>query len=286
MSITKQRTLDFMEFEWGTYIERFNRWSKEEQGKRLKKMGYESFRDMLAHILAWWDEGMEIIIGTAEGREVPRKKYDFDVFNAEAVAKYKSWDEREFLSHFEKTRQKTATSFKSMKEAAFENRRVQSWVNGIFIHHAREHLVALSRFLAMDTLENEWSTYIEDFNKLESKSEFLQKQGFESFHDLLAHIIGWWEEGARIIRGILATPGFTWTDPEADAFNVELIRKYKSWSDDDLFKHYENVRRVMIELVAELPDDAFTNKDIEGWLAADVVEHYDEHSSISSLGAV
>ena len=278
MSITKQRTLDFMEFEWGTYIERFNRWSKEGQDKRLKQMGYESFRDMLAHILAWWDEGMEIIVGTAEGREVPRKKYDFDVFNAEAVAKYKPWDEREFLSHFEKTRQKTVDSFKSMKEAAFENRRVQAWIHGVIIHHAREHLVSLSRFLAMDTLENEWSTYIEDFNKLEAKTEFLQKQGYESFHDLLAHVIGWWEEGARIITGILKTPGFTWTEPEENAFNIELIGKYKSWSDDDLFKRYEDVRHAMIDLVDELPDEAFTNKDIEGWLAADVVEHYDEHS--------
>ena len=278
MSITKQRTLDFMEFEWGTYIERFNRWPKEQQAKRLKQMGYESFRDMLAHILAWWDEGMEIIIGTAEGREMPRKKYDFDVFNTEAVAKYKAWDEREFLNQFEKTRQQAAASFKSMNEAAFEMRRVQSWIHGVFIHHAREHLVALSRFLAMDTLEHEWSTYIEDLNKLEDKAEFLSKQGFDSLHDLVGHVTGWWEEGARIIMGILDTPGFTWVDPETDEFNIELIRKYKSWSDQDLFKHYENVRRAMIDLVNELPEDAFLNKDIKGWLAADVVEHYDEHS--------
>jgi len=33
----------------------------------------------------------------------------------------------------------------------------------------------------------------------------------------------------------------------------------------------------LIDLVARLPEDAFRNKDIEDWLAADVVEHYDEH---------
>ena len=36
-------------------------------------------------------------------------------------------------------------------------------------------------------------------------------------------------------------------------------------------------RVVLLELTAELPDDAFLNKDIEEWLVDDVVGHYDEH---------
>jgi len=92
MPITKHRTLDYVNYEWGTFVERFDRLPKNEQAKRVKEMGYEQFRDMLAHILAWWDEGMEIILAIAENREYERKKYDFDIFNAEAVAKYKDWD--------------------------------------------------------------------------------------------------------------------------------------------------------------------------------------------------
>jgi len=279
MPITKQRNLDYVDLEWGTYIERFNRLPKEEQEKRVRAMGYESFRDMLAHILAWWEEGMGIVLAIAENREYERRKYDFDVFNAEAVAKYKSWDEHEFLAHFEKMRRKMGADLKSVKEAVFENRRVRSWANGVFIHHAREHLAALSRFIVVDMLENEWATYTADFNRLddEKKKEFLSKQGFESFHDLLAHVIGWWEEGARIIAGILDTPGFTWQSHDADAFNAELVRKFSRWSDDDLFTHFESVRNALLDLTAELPDDAFLNKDIESWLADDVVGHYDEH---------
>jgi len=279
MPITKQRTLDYVEIEWGTYIERFNRLPKEEQGKRVKQMGYESFRDMLAHILAWWEEGMPIILAIAEDRPFERKKYDFDVFNAEAVAKYKTWDEHEFLAHFEKTRQKMEADLKSVNEAAYENRRVKSWLNGLLFHHAREHLVAVSRFIVVDILENEWATYIEDFNRLddEKKKEFLSKQGFENFHDLVAHVIGWWEEGVRIIAGILDSPGFTWKRHDADAYNAELVKKYSKWTDNDLFMHYGSVRVVLLELTAELPDDAFLNKDIEEWLMDDVVGHYDEH---------
>jgi hypothetical protein len=279
MSNFKQRTLDFLEIEWATYIERFNRWPTEYGLKRVNEQGYEEFRDMLAHVLAWWEEGMGIILAIAEEREYERKKYDFAVFNAEAVAKYKTWDEAEFNAHFEKTRQKAVADLRSMNEAAWENKRVRNWINGIFIEHAREHLVALSRFLLLDTLQNEWATYVEDFNQLddEKKKEFIGRQGLENFHDLLAHIIGWWEEGARIVHGILNGPGFSWQDPETDAFNMELTKKYSTWSYADLLKHYAAARAAMIELALTIPDDAFQNMDIESWLASDGVRHYDDH---------
>jgi len=268
-----------VELEWGTYVERFNRLPKDEGNKRVKEMGYESLRDLLAHILAWWDEGMGIIRAIAEDRPFERKRYDFAAFNAEAVAKYRTWDEGEFMAHFEQTRQKMGTDLKAMSEAAFENRRVRVWLDGIILHHAREHLVALSRFLVLDMLENNWATYIADFNCLEpeKQKDFLSKQGLGSFHHLLAHIIGWWEEVARITNGILDSPAFTWQDTETDSFNSELIGKFSAWSDEDLLKHYETVRLALVDLVERLPEDAFLNKDIESWLASDVVKHYDDH---------
>jgi hypothetical protein len=279
MSISKQRALDYMELEWGTYVERFNRLSKQEQQKRVNEMGYDSLRDLLAHILAWWQEGMGVILVIAEERPFERRKYDFDAFNAEAVARYRGWDEKEFMAHFEHTRQQVAEQLEPMDKTVFENRRVRAWLDAVVLHHAREHLATLSRFLALDMLENGWASYVEDFQRLdrEKQKEFLSNQGFENFHDLLAHIIGWWEEAARIIHGILDSPAFTWEDPETDAFNVELTKKFSTWSEDDLFKHYEVVRLALIDLVTRLPEDAFLNKDIEGWLVADVVGHYDDH---------
>ena len=279
MSITKQRTLDYVMEEWGTYVERFYRLPRAEGEKRVRQMGYERFRDLLAHILAWWEEGMVIICAIAENREFERKKYDFDVFNAEAVARYRDWDEREFLAHFEKTRQKMGADLKSINEAVYENRRVRAWLHGMIFHHAREHLVSLSRFLVIDMLENNWASYLEDFNRLdeEKKKEFLVKQGFASFHDLVAHVIGWWEEGARVISGIMDSPSFVWESQDVDAFNLELTKKFSTWPEEDLFRHYESVRLALMDLTVDLPEDAFANDDIAGWLGEDVVVHYDEH---------
>lgn len=279
MPITKQRTLEYVEQEWGTYVERFKRLPRDEQERRIQATGYESFRDLLAHLLGWWDEGMEIILAIVEDRPRERREYDFDVFNAESIAKYKDWNEAAFMDHFEKTRQKMRADLMSMDEAVFENHRVQAWIHAVIIHHAREHLITMSPFLVVDMLENEWGTYLDDFNHLDDNKqrEFLSKQGFESLHDLLVHIVGWWEDGARIVTGILDRPAFTWESRDVDAFNAELIQRYASWSDDDLLNHFETVRLALIDLIADLPQDAFMNSDIEGWLRDDVVEHYDEH---------
>ncbi|HEU4745574.1 MAG TPA: ClbS/DfsB family four-helix bundle protein [Anaerolineales bacterium] len=279
MPIGKQRVLDYMEHEWATYVDRFHRLPLEEQNKRLRQTGYESLRDLLAHILAWWDEGMSIILAIAEERPFERKRYDFDVFNAEAVATYKLWDENEFMTRFEGTRQKMGIDLMSLDDAVFENRRVNAWLRAVILAHAREHRLTLSRFLVLDMLKHDWAPYIDDFHRLEpeKQKEFLSKQGFDTFHNLLAHIIGWWEEGARVINGILDSPSFTWEDHDVDSFNLELTEKFSTWSDDDLFKHFESLRMALIDLVERLPEDAFLNKDIEGWLADDVVEHYDEH---------
>jgi hypothetical protein len=279
VTILKQRTLDYVEFEWGTYVERFHRLPKEEQHQLIKESGYETFRDLLAHILAWWEEGMSIIQLIAEERPFERKRYDFDAFNAEAGAKYKSWEGNEFMAHFEKTRQRMGIDLKSMDEAVFENRRVKGWLHGMVIHHAREHLLTVSRFLTLDMLKNNWATYINDFKGLEPEKQktFLAEQGFDNFHDLLAHIIGWWEEVARVINGILSSPAFTWQESEIDGFNAESLKKFSTWSEEDLLKHYEGLRLALIDLIERLPEDAFQNKQIASWLASDIVRHYDDH---------
>lgn len=134
----------------------------------------------------------------------------------------------------------------------------------------------------MQVLEEGWGEYVSQFNALspETRASFLQKEGFGSFHDLLAHVIGWWEEGLWIITGILDDPSFTWQERDVDTFNQELIEKFRSWREEDLLLHYENVREALLNLVADLPEDALTNKDIREWLEADVIEHLEEHRII------
>lgn len=134
----------------------------------------------------------------------------------------------------------------------------------------------------MQVLEEGWGEYIKQFNALspEAQKAFLEKEGFDSFHDLLAHIVGWWEEGLWIITGIIEDPSFTWKERDTDEFNRELIEKFRSWGEQDLLLHYENVREALLDLVAELPEDALMNDDIRGWLEEDVIEHLEDHKIV------
>lgn len=131
----------------------------------------------------------------------------------------------------------------------------------------------------MRVLEEGWGEYIQQFNALspEERKSFLQKEGFANFHDLLAHVIGWWEEGLWIITGILDDPSFTWEERDTDAYNVELIEKFRSWGEEDLLLHYENVREALLDLVADLPENALANEDIRYWLYEDVIMHLEDH---------
>jgi hypothetical protein len=131
----------------------------------------------------------------------------------------------------------------------------------------------------MQVLQEGWGEYIRQFNALspEAQTVFLERQGFERFHDLLAHVICWWEEGLRIITGILDDPSFTWEDRDVDSYNQELIEKFRSWSEVDLLLHYENVREAMLNLAADLSEDALSNEDIHYWLKEDVITHLEDH---------
>lgn len=139
--------------------------------------------------------------------------------------------------------------------------------------------MSITKKRTLEYIEQEWGTYVERFERLPraEQEKRVREQGYERFRDLLAHILAWWEEGARVISGILDSPSFTWEPSDVDAFNREQIQKYSTWLNDDLFRHYESVRLAMLDLAANLPNDAFSNDDIEGWLMDDVVEHYDEH---------
>ena len=103
----KQRTLDFLDIEWATYIERFKRLPELDGVQRVRNQGYDQFRDMLAHILAWWEDVMPVIMAIAENREFEKKKYDFEemaftlvftavtaLFTQVVTDKYQEWKER------------------------------------------------------------------------------------------------------------------------------------------------------------------------------------------------
>ncbi len=140
-------------------------------------------------------------------------------------------------------------------------------------------MAEVTRKQTLDALQNGWATYVDRFHALplEAQEEFLAKQGYARFADLLGHVTAWWQEGEMVINGILKDPEYRWASYEVDAFNAQAIRRFSDLDEQDVINSFELARLSFAALVHELPDEAFENKKIASWLYADVVEHLQDH---------
>ena len=131
----------------------------------------------------------------------------------------------------------------------------------------------------LDNLRKDWKAYPDRFNKLDPdrQAAFLKEQGYDSFHDLLAHILAWWEETIKIVNSILDLMEMPRKEYDIDAFNAAALEHYRGWKDGDLLVHFENLRQALVTLVVDLPESGLQNRRVNGWLNASLVEHFQEH---------
>lgn len=80
-----------------------------------------------------------------------------------------------------------------------------------------------------------------------------------------------------VINGILKDPEYRWASYDVDAFNAQAIRRFSDLDEQDVINSFELARISFTVLVSDLPEEAFKNKKITGWLYADVVEHLQDH---------
>jgi Protein of unknown function (DUF1706) len=141
-------------------------------------------------------------------------------------------------------------------------------------------MAEVTREQTLDALQNGWATYIDRFHALptEAQEEFLQKQGYTRFADLLAHVTAWWEEGEMVINGLLKDAGYRWASYDVDAFNAQAVRRFSDHDEPAVANSFNLARISFVALVSSLPEDAFSNKKILSWLYADVVEHLQDHA--------
>jgi hypothetical protein len=118
-------------------VERFRALPVEKQTAFLKRQGFERFRDLVAHVLAWWEEGMRVIetASDADPCAVP----DVDAFNAAAVARFGDLPEAEVLSKFETTRLTLMNLVDSLPDEVLSKANVQEWLRADVMRHYFEH---------------------------------------------------------------------------------------------------------------------------------------------------
>lgn len=140
-------------------------------------------------------------------------------------------------------------------------------------------MTELTRAQLLDTLQHGWATYVGGFQSLssEAQAEFLVKQGYVHFADLLAHIVAWWEEGKRVIEKLADDPDFAPPEYDVDLFNAQAVERFGSWREAAIIEAFEHMQATWLDLVARLPDDAFHNQNLAHRLRLELVAHLGEH---------
>ncbi len=127
--------------QWGTYIERYNKLSAEEQQEYLARQGYVRLADLLAHMAAWWQRGMQLIMVYRHDSSFQPPDVDVDAFNAEAVASVKFLSEAEVISHYEAVRHQMLELIKQLTEVDLQSEAIKRQLSMDVIGHYQEHLL-------------------------------------------------------------------------------------------------------------------------------------------------
>lgn len=130
----------------------------------------------------------------------------------------------------------------------------------------------------LNVLESKWRLFPAQVYFLKGKEleNYLLQQGFKTVRDLLAHIIGLWEQAIKDIETLQSNPKYT-GEINSNELNAESVKKYKDFNDKQIQDKYNEVLNQYRIFIADLPDDVFTNPKVQEWIYSSEIEHYNEH---------
>jgi hypothetical protein len=134
------------------------------------------------------------------------------------------------------------------------------------------------------TALDEWGEYVPRFEALSAgaRADFLKTQGYASLHDLLAHIVGWWEEAEAIVNATIEERDRPRRDYEFDTFNAESVAHFKDTSESQLLAHFDGMRQKLTAQVKGLTDEQFKIRRVSVWLNGVILAHIKEHNLYAS----
>ncbi len=139
--ITRQGVLDLLSGDWADYVPWFQGLSPAAQAAFLEKQGYERLADLLAHIVAWWEEGMQAIQRYQNDPAARQPEIDVDVFNARAVEKVQAVSDAEETRVYEAARKKFVRTVQKLSEDDFKDERVLNQIRWELVNHLEEHRI-------------------------------------------------------------------------------------------------------------------------------------------------
>jgi hypothetical protein len=140
-SITRQSSLDLLAGDWANYVPRFQALPPAAQAAFLQQQGYKRLADLLAHIVAWWEVGMQAIPRYRSDPAAQLAEIDVDSFNARAVEQVRAVPEAEEIKVFEAARRKFAELVMKMTDDDFKDERILTQIKWELVNHLADHQI-------------------------------------------------------------------------------------------------------------------------------------------------
>jgi hypothetical protein len=137
--ITRQSILTLLTGDWADYVGQFQSLSPAAQAAFLEKQGYKRLTDLLAHIVAWWEEGMQAIHRYRSDPAARQAEIDVDSFNARAVERVRGVGEAEEIRLFEAARCRFIAEVEKLSEDDFKDERILNQIRWELVNHLEEH---------------------------------------------------------------------------------------------------------------------------------------------------
>ena len=142
-TITRQSVLDLLAKDWADYVPHFQALPPETQAAFLQQQGYQRLVDLLAHIVAWWEVGMQAIPRYQNDPAAKLAEIDVDSFNARAVEQVRAVSESEEIRAFEDARHKFIDLARQMTDEDFKDERILTQFKWELVNHLEDHRIKL-----------------------------------------------------------------------------------------------------------------------------------------------
>ena len=142
--ITREAFLERLDNDWRDLIERFEALSRQDQENYLARQGYARLADLLAHVIAWWQDGVVEIEKMRADPALPLKGYDVDVFNAEALKRFGDSSPEEVIQTYRSQQRVMVELVKGLSNAELAQQNINKRLYYEIIQHWTEHELILN----------------------------------------------------------------------------------------------------------------------------------------------
>ena len=275
-----------------------------------------SLLDHVGHLVDWWELAAGYIADVARGADWPSDEDfyeggDFDALNERRRSLFADVAPADLRARGAAAHDRVVAIARGLDPATIRSDAAWGWVHQVLHGHALDHLTVLEpwtdalreRQIGNDPFGPDpqpirsdlaggiagfWASarpILVEFERAmaatDDESWARPSGGDWTFADHVAHLAGWFEEGAEALEGHRAGRGWRELPPEGiDAFNDREVRAARGASPGELRRRFAAGRERLETAIAAMTDDEWLDPEGFSWAYEDLHGHVRAHHAI------